>query len=112
MKHLIALWFFARVIVGGLLFSTVLLFGAFIYYCVNKTGGLGILKACDDLIASIFFFTLSRTLSGIAGEGKHKKKLGYKFIADIIDWLAVLFGDADEHCLRAYFWEKSKGFVL
>lgn len=66
--------------------------------------------AIDVAICSVAHGTRNRTISGWTGEYATKKKR-YEYQAWVIDCLAFLCGDGKNHCERAYFWEKSQGFV-
>lgn len=64
----------------------------------------------DMLVATVAHFTWKRTISGIAGE-RCDKYLRFHYIRKVINWLAKLFGDTADHCIRAYAWEIYEGYA-
>ena len=64
----------------------------------------------DLLTCTVAHDTSMRTISGWTGQHMATKKR-YYYQAKVIDWLAELFGDKPEHCLRAFVWERKQGFV-
>ena len=66
--------------------------------------------ALDVLAATTLHGTFRRTISGITGQHMDSKKR-YMYQAKVIDWLAIKFGDAPNHCYRAYLYEKHLKFI-
>ena len=62
----------------------------------------------DRIVATIIHFTWKRTISGITGQYMNKK-LRYKYQAKVIDKLALLVNDDEDHCARVYRWEQLIG---
>ena len=61
-----------------------------------------VLHSLDVLAASWIHGTHSRTISGITGERAFNGSKVYKAQERIIDSLARLFGDDNNHCYRAW----------
>jgi len=61
--------------------------------------------ALDILACTTIHNTQRRTISGYTGERMTTKR--YHLQAKVIDRLAILCGDSEYHCLRAYNWEKA-----
>lgn len=90
-------WFFIRMLIIAVLLLAVVLLSLPLLP-ISKRGFMGVIKGFDDVIASLFFFSFERTVSGIVGEGKVAKKTGFNLVANIIDKGAMLLGDEPDHC--------------
>ena len=95
-RYLVFIWFIVRVISAASFWSAPLLTGV-LFLVINKRVGFNILLVTDRALATWIFGTRDRTISGVSGERAYDGRKGYKLIAGLIDWLAVLFGDAPDH---------------
>ena len=69
-------------------------------YCMRQWFALDVL-ACTTIHG-----TYRRTISGYTGQRLHLKR--YKLQARVIDRLALMFGDSENHCFRTYEWERQE----
>jgi hypothetical protein len=104
MKLIILTLFFVKVIAAGIFWLIPLLSGALIVI-FDKERGMGTLVPCDKGMAAWIYGDRYRTISGICGERKLQGRRGYTLIANMINYLAELFGDDKEHCEREYWHE-------
>lgn len=109
MKYLIAIKQLFKVALLGFGLLLPPLGWVFAYYAlvafVNKTKenrGVKVWFNLDRVIASMLYNTKDRTISGITGERAAKGVLGWRVIAKVINFLAKICGDGENHCDRAF----------
>ena len=100
-----------RQLIGYLLVATLLISPIGCFYILCAVGAVFRNNYCikqwlalDILACTTIHGTQRRTISGYTGQRLHLKR--YKVQAAILDRLAIIFGDSENHCERAYQWER------
>lgn len=107
MINLIKYALFILLLFTGQLGWLFLLFGIAALFRLKH--GFNVMYSLDVLAASFIHKTKKRTISGISGERAALGQKRYVYQARFIDKLAVLFGDDENHCYRAWQDEKLLG---
>jgi len=80
-------------------------------FFINKSAySFRVWFAIDVLICTVAHGTYRRTISGWTGQYMSLKPR-YAYQAKVIDTILKLCGDGDDHCLRAYRWERMQGLI-